>query len=100
MLRTYGPSCDGSLIEAKAEKIPDTATWVDLEEPTKEEEALVERCIHMDVPTESEMAEIEPSSRLYEQGGALYMTDQQAKERLAQQAPAASLPALGLTGIP
>lgn len=33
-------------------------------------------------------------------GGALYMTYQQAKERLAQQAPAASLPALGLTGIP
>jgi len=74
MLRTYGPSCDGSLIEAKAQKIPDTATWVDLEEPTREEEALVERCIRMDVPTESEMAEIEPSSRLYERDGALYMT--------------------------
>src|SRR5207253_9832359 len=71
---TYGPSCDGSLIEATAEKIPDTATWVDLEEPTAEEEALIERCIQMDVPTESEMAEIEPSSRLYEHGGALYMT--------------------------
>jgi magnesium transporter len=74
MLRTYGPSCDGSLIEATSAKIPDTATWVDLEEPTKEEEALVERCIRMDVPTESEMAEIEPSSRLYEREGALYMT--------------------------
>jgi magnesium transporter len=74
MLRTYGPGCDGSVIEAKAEKIPDSATWVDLEEPTAEEEALVERCIRMDVPTESEMAEIEPSSRLYERGGALYMT--------------------------
>jgi magnesium transporter len=74
MLRTYGPACDGSLIEAQAEKIPDTATWVDLEEPTAEEEALVERCIRMDVPTKSEMAEIEPSSRLYERDGALYMT--------------------------
>jgi magnesium transporter len=74
MLRTYGPGCDGTLIEAAAEKIPDTATWVDLEEPTEAEEALVERCIRMDVPTESEMAEIEPSSRLYERDGALYMT--------------------------
>src|SRR3954453_10109440 len=74
MLRTYGPACDGSVIEASAEKIPDTATWVDLEEPTAEEEALVERCIRMDVPTESEMSEIEPSSRLYERDGALYMT--------------------------
>jgi len=74
MLRAYGPGCDGSVVEAKLAKIPDSATWVDLEEPTEDEEALVERCIRMDVPTESEMAEIEPSSRLYEQGGALYMT--------------------------
>ena len=56
------------------DKIPDTATWIDLEEPTKEEEALVERCIHLNVPTKSEMAEIEPSSRLFERNGALYMT--------------------------
>jgi magnesium transporter len=74
MLRTYGPGCDGSVVEAKVERIPDGATWVDLEEPTKEEEALVERCIRMDVPTETEMSEIEPSSRLYERNGALYMT--------------------------
>jgi hypothetical protein len=33
-------------------------------------------------------------------GGALYMVYQQNKERLAQSAPGASLPALGLTGIP
>jgi magnesium transporter len=74
MLRAYGPGCDGSIVETKVERIPDGATWVDLEEPTKEEEALVERCIRMDVPTETEMAEIEPSSRLYERNGALYMT--------------------------
>jgi magnesium transporter len=74
MLRAYGPGCDGSIVETKLEKIPDSATWVDLEEPTEEEEALVERCIRMDVPTEDEMAEIEPSSRLYERNGALYMT--------------------------
>jgi magnesium transporter len=74
MLRTYGPGCDGSLIESKVEKIPDGATWIDLEEPTHEEEALVERCIEVDVPTQTEMAEIEPSSRLYEKDGTLYMT--------------------------
>ncbi len=51
MLRAYGPGCDGSLVEAKGEnKIPDTATWIDLEEPTKEEEALVERCIRPQCP--------------------------------------------------
>jgi magnesium transporter len=74
MLRAYGPHCDGSLIDPKAERIPDDATWIDLEEPTAEEEKLVERCIKVDVPTQAEMAEIEPSSRLYEKNGALYMT--------------------------
>src|SRR3954454_16598079 len=74
MLRAYGPDCDGSVIEAKLELIPDGATWIDLEEPTKEEEALVERCIEVGIPTEDEMQEIEPSSRLYERNGALYMT--------------------------
>ena len=74
MLRTYGPGCDGSIIDPKLQKIPDEATWIDLEEPTQEEEELVERCITVDVPTQAEMAEIEPSSRLYERGGALYMT--------------------------
>ena len=74
MLRAYGPGCDGSIVEAQAEHIPDGATWIDLEEPTDEEEALVERCIGVNVPTREEMAEIEPSSRLYEHNGALYMT--------------------------
>src|ERR1041385_6030142 len=74
MLRAYGPQCDGSIIDAKAERIPDDAAWIDLEEPTREEEALVERCIQVNVPTQDEMAEIEPSSRLYEKNGALYMT--------------------------
>lgn len=74
MLRTYGPGCDGNMLDAHLSSIPEQATWVDLEEPTSEEEALVERCIHMNVPTQSEMAEIEPSSRLFEKGGALYMT--------------------------
>ena len=74
MLRAYGPDCDGRTLNAELEKIPDEATWIDLEEPTKEEERLVERCIGVNVPTQAEMAEIEPSSRLYERNGALYMT--------------------------
>ena len=74
MLRAYGPGCDGDIVEASLEKIPDTATWIDLEEPTGEEERLVERCVHLNVPTQTELAEIEPSSRLYERNGALYMT--------------------------
>jgi len=74
MLRTYGPGCDGRVIDADLERIPDEASWIDLEEPTETEERLVERCIGVNVPTQAEMDEIEPSSRLYEKNGALYMT--------------------------
>jgi magnesium transporter len=74
MLRAYGPGCDGSVVDPKLQKIPDSATWIDLEEPTNEEEELVERCLEVEVPTPEELKEIEPSSRLYEQDGAIYMT--------------------------
>ena len=74
MLRAYGPGCDGKAIDAHLQKIPDAAAWIDLEEPTEEEELLVERCLKLDVPTPEELKEIEPSSRLYEQNGAIYMT--------------------------
>jgi magnesium transporter len=74
MLRAYGPGCEGEVIDPKVRSIPDEASWIDLEEPTHEEEKLVERCIGVNVPTQDEMAEIEPSSRLYEKNGALYMT--------------------------
>ncbi len=74
MLRAYGPKSDGKPIDPGQQKIPDDATWIDLECPTREEEALVERCLGVDIPTRSELEEIEPSSRLYEQSGTLYMT--------------------------
>lgn len=74
MLRAYGPDCDGSIVDPKLQRIPEDATWIDLEEPTDEEERLVERCIGVNVPTQDEMSEIEPSSRLYEKNGALFMT--------------------------
>ena len=75
MLRAYGPDCDGSPIDAgSGQLIPGGATWIDLEEPTREEDQLVERCVGVQVPTRDDLNEIEPSSRLYEENGALYMT--------------------------
>jgi magnesium transporter len=74
MLRAYGPQCEGEIIDAHVQRIPDDATWIDMEEPTREEEKLVEQCVQVNVPTQAEMSEIEPSSRLYEKNGALYMT--------------------------
>lgn len=74
MLRAFGPGAGGKIIDAAREKIPAKATWIDLEEATPAEEALVERCLGIGIPTQSELAEIEPSSRLYERDGALFMT--------------------------
>ena len=48
--------------------------WIDLYNPTKEEDVLVERVLSVAIPTREEMAEIEASSRLYQEGGGHYMT--------------------------
>jgi len=53
---------------------PDEFLWADLFEPTPEEERAVEALLTVDVPTRDEMKEIETSSRLYEENGAVYMT--------------------------
>ena len=74
MLRAFGPGCEGQQVDSAKELIPEHATWIDLENPTRSEEQLVERCIGLNVPTLEDMAEIEPSSRLYERDGILYMT--------------------------
>jgi len=53
---------------------PADALWLDLLEPTLDEERRVETALGVDVPTREEMKEIETSNRLYEDNGALYMT--------------------------
>lgn len=50
------------------------AVWIDLVRPTREEETLVEEVIGIEVPTREEMREIEPSSRLYVENGARFLT--------------------------
>jgi magnesium transporter len=55
-------------------KITEQAVWIDLLNPTQEEEDSVERLLKLDVPTREEQQEIEASSRLYQENGAYYMT--------------------------
>ena len=50
------------------------ADWVDLLAPTSAEEAAVEEEFGVDIPTQEEMREIEESSRIYDEKGALFMT--------------------------
>jgi magnesium transporter len=54
--------------------LPADTIWIDLLDPTHAEEQLVEHIIGHTIPTREEMAEIEPSSRLYEDNGAIYLT--------------------------
>jgi magnesium transporter len=53
---------------------PQDAIWLDLLKPTRAEELAVERALDLELPTREEMAEIEPSSRLYQAHGATFMT--------------------------
>ena len=60
---------------AKCEGAPArSSVWIDMLNPTKEEEAAIEREFGLSIPTREEMAEIEVSSRLYQESGAYFMT--------------------------
>jgi magnesium transporter len=58
----------------KHSSLPEGAIWVDLFEPTHEEEALAEKLVGSNIPTREELSEIEPSSRLYQRNGTAYLT--------------------------
>lgn len=75
MLNVYG-AANGCLTElpATAEGLPPEAVWLDLVEPTANEESKVEAVLGIDIPTREELAEIEASSRLYQEDGAVFMT--------------------------
>ncbi|MBI3506055.1 MAG: magnesium transporter CorA family protein [Proteobacteria bacterium] len=62
--RTIGPD----------DVLPTSAVWIDLFEPTVEDRARVDAAFNLAIPTHAEMLEIEPSSRLYAENGAVYMT--------------------------
>ena len=50
------------------------AVWIDLEGPTEDERAEIERCTGQRVPDRGEIAEIENSSRLVNQNGVLILS--------------------------
>lgn len=54
--------------------VPTEAIWLDLISPTAEEDRAVETVLGIGIPSREEMAEIEPSSRLYVENGARFMT--------------------------
>ncbi len=71
-------SADGGLHEVEASDpdlaLPRDAAWLDLVSPTRQEEVAAEKALGVLLPTREEMAEIEVSSRLYQEDGAHFMT--------------------------
>lgn len=55
-------------------RLSEKVVWLDLLDPTRDEEGLVERELGIQIPTRDEMAEIEPSSRFYQENGAVFLT--------------------------
>jgi magnesium transporter len=76
MLTIYGVRNGGLKVEEAdpAGSLPAGAVWIDLFAPSPEEEQAVERELAIDIPTREELAEIEASSRLYQEDGATFMT--------------------------
>jgi len=54
--------------------LPPDTVWVDLFNPTRDEELACEKALGTYLPTREEMSEIETSSRLYKEGKATVMT--------------------------
>jgi magnesium transporter len=54
--------------------LPDDIVWIDLVEPTAQEDAYVEGLLGIQVPTRDDLKDIEPSSRLYIEKSAVFMT--------------------------
>jgi magnesium transporter len=75
MLNCFVPEPQGlTRLDPAPAVVPEHCLWVDLVEPTLDEEKSVEQFLAIEVPTREEMKEIEASNRLYEEDGALYMT--------------------------
>ena len=77
MIRVYRAgcaSCEPSTVDPADWALPPDAIWIDLIEPTREEDVAVEKALGLSIPTREEMAELEASSRVYRENGATYVT--------------------------
>lgn len=76
MLNAYSLSVDGPRLAAGSdgEVVPEGASWIDLHQPTRDEDLAAEAFLKASLPTREEAQEIEFSSRFYAEDGAVFMT--------------------------
>ncbi|HET7714218.1 MAG TPA: magnesium transporter CorA family protein [Bauldia sp.] len=70
-LSEHGPR---TIHAAGGETVPADANWIDLIQPTREEDRAAEAFLNASLPTREEAQEIEFSSRFYVEDGAVFMT--------------------------
>ncbi len=77
MIIAYTLSQEAGLERVEMEaggSIPKNTVWIDLLEPSLEEEKTVEKALKIDAPTREEMDKIEVMSPFYKEGDSYYMT--------------------------
>ena len=74
MLKLYDVQGNGLVQRDGQSPCTESTIWIDLLNPTEEEDHFVEQQLGILIPTRAEMREIEASSRFYEENGAQYMT--------------------------
>ena len=76
MLSLYGTEKDCLVEHPKVldAAVIGKAVWIDLIDPSHDEENAVEATLGIDIPTRGELEEIEASSRLYQEDGTAFMT--------------------------
>ncbi|MBF0269535.1 MAG: magnesium transporter CorA family protein [Alphaproteobacteria bacterium] len=73
MMAVYYPSNE-RLERGDAAALVRHPLWIDLLDPTRDEEMAVQNLLAIDVPTREEMQEIEATSRLYKEDNTYYLT--------------------------
>lgn len=78
MIIVFEPSAVGTgldrLVLEYGMPIPASALWIDMLEPTRAEDHLVEAFLKVSIPTREEMSDLEPSEIIYTEDDARYMT--------------------------
>ena len=76
MITAYRSNCKSIEIRdiSQGAAFPEDVVWIDMVEPTREEELYVEKVLGIEVPTRDDLKDIEPSARLYVENDAVFMT--------------------------
>ena len=76
MITFYAPGTERAGLETTGHcsQLAGPAIWIDVYEPTRDEERTLEEVLGVQIPTREEMQEIELSSRLYKANDVLFMT--------------------------